>query len=299
LHQEGRLQSVVEMTESLRLDVSSNTRKIDRLCKRAIADRTERDGMVTTIAQQGVTITELGGTVDNLKGCAIADRIERDGMVTTIAQQGVTITELGGTVDNLKGCAIADRIERDGMVTTIAHQGVKIENLKGCAIADRIERDGMVTTIAQHGVTIENLVTDSKKNSDLIVLFDLICLYRFYFVLPKILASKNHANWGGLCEAITKATDAHEDGDMTDDDYNTLRDEWNTYSPAVDIFTLRKWSTARHDVAHSDIRSTRDQQIFIAASNLQIFADSHMNDLRVLLVASLNTLSVGEVKRNK
>ena len=59
----------------------------------------------------------------------------------------------------------------------------------------------MVTTIAQQGVTtkelvvrIENLVTDS----DLIVLFDLICLYRLYFVLPKILASKNHANWGGL-----------------------------------------------------------------------------------------------------
>ena len=252
------------MTESLRLDVSSNIRSIDRLYKRAIADRTERDGMVTTIAQQGVTI----------------------------AQQGVTITELGGTVDYLKGCAIADRIERDGMVTTIAQQGVTIAQ-QGVTIAQQ------GVTIAQQGLTIENLVTDSKKNSDLIVLFDLICLYRFYFVLPKILASKNHANWGGLCKAITKATDAHEDGDMTDDDYNTLRDEWNTYSPAVDIFTLRKWSTARHDVAHSDIRSTRDQQIFIAASNLQIFADSHMNDLRVLLVASLNTLSVGELKRNK
>ena len=250
LHQEGRLQSVVEMMESLRLDVSSNKRNIDNLFKLAFADRTERDGMVTTIAQHGVTIAQHGVTVDYLKGCAIADRTERDGMVTTIAQHGVTITELGGT-------------------------------------------------IAQHGVTIENLVTERKKESDLIVLFDLICLYRFYFVLPKILASKNHANWGGLCEAITNATDAHEDGDMTDDDYNTLRDEWNTYSPAVDIFTLRKWSTARHDVAHSDIRSTRDQQIFIAASNLQIFADSHMNDLRVLLVASLNTLSVGELKRNK
>ena len=42
-------------------------------------------------------------------------------MVTTIAQQDVAITELGGTVDYLRGCAIADRIERDGMVTTIAH----------------------------------------------------------------------------------------------------------------------------------------------------------------------------------
>ena len=222
LHQEGRLQSVVEMMESLRLDVSSNKRNIDNLFKLAFADRTERDGMVTTIAQHGVTI----------------------------AQHGVTITELGGT-------------------------------------------------IAQHGVTIENLVTERKKESDLIVLFDLICLYRFYFVLPKILASKNHANWDGLCEAITNATDAHEDGDMTDDDYNTLRAKWNTYSPAVDIFTLRKWSTVRHYVAHSDTRSTRDQQKFIAASNLQIFADSHMNDLRVLLVASLNTLSAGELKRNK
>ena len=91
LHQEGRLQSVVEMMESLRLDVSSNKRNIDNLFKRAFADRTEIDGIVTTIAQHGVTITELGGTVDYLKGCAIADRIERDGMVKTI-------TELDGEI---------------------------------------------------------------------------------------------------------------------------------------------------------------------------------------------------------
>ena len=155
------------MTDSLRLDVSLIRRNIEI----------------------------HNGTVDSLNQRAIADRTEKDGMVTTIAQQGVTITELG---------------------VTIAQQGV---------------------TIAQQGVTITNLVTDKEKNSDLIVLFDLICLYRLYFVLPKILASKNHANWGGLCEAITKATDAYEDGDMTDDDYNTLRAEWNTYSPAVDIFT--------------------------------------------------------------
>jgi uncharacterized coiled-coil protein SlyX len=66
LHQEGRLQSVAVMTENLRLDISSMQRNIDNLFKRAFADRTERDGMVTTltelngtIAQQGVTITEL------------------------------------------------------------------------------------------------------------------------------------------------------------------------------------------------------------------------------------------------
>jgi hypothetical protein len=108
-----------------------------------------------------------------------------------------------------------------------------------------------------------------------------------------------HANWGGLCEAITKATDEHEDGIMSDDDYNTLRTEWNTYSPNVDIFSLRKWSTARHDVAHSDIRSVPQQQSFIAASKLQIFADTDMNNLRLLLVASLSALSVGDLRRNK
>jgi hypothetical protein len=86
---------------------------------------------------------------------------------------------------------------------------------------------------------------------------------------------------------------------MSDDDYSTLRTEWNTYSPNADIFSLRKWSTARHDVAHSDIRSVPQQQSFIAASELQIFADIDMNNLRLSLVASLSALSVGELRRNK
>ena len=86
------------MTESLRLDVSSNKRNIDNLFKRAFADRTERDGMVTTltelngtIAQQGVTITELNGTITQ-QGLTIAQH------GVTIAQHGVTITELNGTI---------------------------------------------------------------------------------------------------------------------------------------------------------------------------------------------------------
>ena len=96
----GRLQSVAVMTESLRLDVSSIKRDIeihngtvDRLHQRAIADRTERDGMITTlngtIAQQGVTVTQQG---------------------LTIALQGVKITELNRTVDYLKGREIANKI---------------------------------------------------------------------------------------------------------------------------------------------------------------------------------------------
>ena len=40
----------------------------------------------------------------------------------------------------------------------------------------------------------------------------------------------NHANWAGLCEAITITSDDQDDNLMSDDVYSTLRIEWNTYS---------------------------------------------------------------------
>ena len=142
MHQEGRLQSVVEMTENLRLDVSSNKRNIDNLHQRAIAVRTERDGMVTTltelngtIAQQGVTITELNGTITQ-QGVTIT---ELNGSITqqgvTITQQGVTITELNGTITELNGT-----ITQQGV--TITELTGTVDYLKGREIANKIERDG-------------------------------------------------------------------------------------------------------------------------------------------------------------
>ena len=156
MHQEGRLQSVVEMTESLRLDVSSNKRNIDNLFKRAFADRTERDGMVTTltelngtIAQQGVTITELNGTITQ-QGVTIT---ELNGSITqqgvTITQQGVTITELNGTITELNGTITQQGVTITELNGTITQQGVTIteltgtvDYLKGREIANKIERDG-------------------------------------------------------------------------------------------------------------------------------------------------------------
>lgn len=43
-----------------------------------------------------------GVTFDRLQTCASADIIEKDGMVTTIAQEGVTIVQHGETIDYLK-----------------------------------------------------------------------------------------------------------------------------------------------------------------------------------------------------
>ena len=134
MHQEGRLQSVVEMTESLRSDVSSNFRNIDRLYKRAIADRIERDGMVTTIAQQGVTIAQQG---------------------VKTAQQGVTIAQLCGTFDYLKGCVIADRTERDGMDTKIAEQDVRIRDL-----------DSTIVDLKRTLVDLEGKIVNRTSDND-------------------------------------------------------------------------------------------------------------------------------------
>jgi uncharacterized coiled-coil protein SlyX len=148
------------------------------LFKRAFADRTERDGMVTTltelngtIAQQGVTITELNGTITE-QGLTIAQQgvtiTELNGTITqqglTIAQQGVTITELNGTITQ-QGLTIAQQgvtiTELNGTITqqgsTIAQQGVTITELNGTIT----ELNGTITqqgvTIAQQGVTITEL----------------------------------------------------------------------------------------------------------------------------------------------
>ena len=216
------------------------------------------------------------------------------------------------SVSDMRGTISGHNINIAELEITVAKQDVRIENIESTnqelkSINQELNSTNqelkstnqeLKSTVAEQNVKIADLVTDKKKNFDLIFLFDLICLYRFYIVQPNISASAKHVNWGGLCEVITKATDDHEDGLMSDDDYSTLRTEWSTYSPNVDIFSLRKWSTARHGVAHSDIRSVSQQQNFIAASKLQIFADSDMNNLRLLLVASLSALSVGDLRRN-
>jgi hypothetical protein len=90
LHQEGRLQSVVEMTESLRLDVSSmqgnietHNGTIDRLLKRGVADRIERKGMIATIEEQGVKIAEQDVRINNLVS-TVSD------MSTELKREGAT-----------------------------------------------------------------------------------------------------------------------------------------------------------------------------------------------------------------
>ena len=68
-YQEGRLQSVAVMTESLRFDVStmqmnieSNNGTIDLLLERGVADR-ERKVMVAKITEQDVRIGDLNRTI--------------------------------------------------------------------------------------------------------------------------------------------------------------------------------------------------------------------------------------------
>ena len=160
-----------------------------------------------------------------------------------------------------------------------------------------------VVTLKEKVVTLttdfSDFKTESKKSSDLILLFDLICLFRLYFIQPNLSASAKHTTWGQLCQSITDATDALEDGFISDAAYRTLLTEWNSYSPDVDIILLKKWSTKRHDIAHSSMRSVIEQQNFIALLKLQNFADPAMDELRLQLLAFLNTLSAGDLRRNK
>jgi hypothetical protein len=160
-----------------------------------------------------------------------------------------------------------------------------------------------VVTLKEKTVTLttdfSDFKTEKKKSSGLILLFDLVCLFRLYFIQPNLSASAKHNTWGQLCQSITDATDALEDGIISDAAYRTLLTEWNSYSPDVDIILLKKWSTKRHDIAYSSMRSVDEQQNFIALLKLQNFADPAMDELRLQLLASLTTLSAGDLRRNK
>jgi uncharacterized coiled-coil protein SlyX len=185
-----------------------------------------------------------------------------------IAEQDVRIGDLNSTIA-VQGVRIAEQDVRIGdLNSTIAVQGVRIaeQNVRIGDLKSTIAVQGV--RIAEQDVRIDRL----ERNSDLIVLFDLISLYRFYFVLPKILDAKKFANWGALCEAISDATDMYEDKMMTADDYKSLVMEWQKYS-TVDILLLRKWSAERKDVAHSDMRSVPAQQKFLNDLNRKAFAD--------------------------
>ena len=93
----------------------------------------------------------------------------------------------------------------------------------------------------------------------------------------------------------------------------TTRTVWYLTTPTTlcklngmeDVFSgcwhhfVEKWSTARHEFAHTGIRSASEQKTFILALNLQNFVDSDMNILRIQLLVWLNTLNIGDLKSNK
>ena len=109
MHQEGRLQSVAVMTESLRLDVSSMQRNIkthngtiDLLLERGVADRDERKVMVAKIAEQDVRIGDLESTIVGLKGTIVGLKGTIVGLKGTIVGLEGTIVGLEGTIVNLR-----------------------------------------------------------------------------------------------------------------------------------------------------------------------------------------------------
>ena len=209
-------------------------------------------------------------------------------------------TELVG----LKGTKTGERLEIvEGENILLKKQVVTLKEEVVTLKEKVVTLEEEVVTLKEKVVTLttdfSDFKTESKKSSDLILLFDLICLFRLYFIQPNLSASAKHTTWGQLCQSITDATDALEDGFISDAAYRTLLTEWNSYSPDVDIILLKKWSTKRHDIAHSSMRSVIEQQNFIALLKLQNFADPAMDELRLQLLAFLNTLSAGDLRRNK
>jgi uncharacterized coiled-coil protein SlyX len=168
LHQEGRLQSVAVLTESLRLDVSSMQRNIethngtiDLLLKCEVADRDERKVMVAKITEQDGRIGDLNSTIP-VQGVRIAEQDVGIGdLNSTIAVQGVRIAK--------QDMRIAEQDVRIGdLNSTIAVQGVRI--------AEQDVRIGdLNSTIAVQGVRIAEQdvrIDRQERNSDLYGLID-------------------------------------------------------------------------------------------------------------------------------
>ena len=217
--------------------------------------KTELTGLKREIADLKIRSTDLETKVADFNDSGA----EVDDLKTELAglkrEGGDLKTELVG----LKGTKIGERLEIvEGENILLKKQVVTLKE-------EVVTLKEKVVTLKEKVVTLttdfSDFKTESKKSSDLILLFDLICLFRLYFIQPNLSASAKHTTWGQLCQSITDATDALEDGFISDAAYRTLLTEWNSYSPDVDIILLKKWSTKRHDIAHSSMRSVIEHSL--------------------------------------
>lgn len=142
---------------------------------------------------------------------------------------------------------------------------------------------------------VEHLLTKEKEQDDKLMLYDLICLFEYYFVTPRF-GELGFSSWHDVTEEYAEAKADIEEG--VHDAVSNL-EKWandiNAKLPEdIDICELLDQSKKRHDVAYTNIRSTVKQESFITACSEHKFGLEQQ-----LLVGKILSAFKGQKLRRK
>lgn len=168
---------------------------------------------------------------------------------------------------------------------------IEIENLRNDLRRECAERNILEVKVSNLAGTVQELQLQLTQQSNLIKMYDLICLFEFYFVAPH-LSRLGYSSWKDLLDQYADVQARIEDKKCDENECNLFKQPINDLLPeSVDVEDLIKTSKLRHDVSHSDLRSTTSQKTFIQLCNNTIkFEDNQ--ELATKLLQSLQTVKL-------
>ena len=137
-------------------------------------------------------------------------------------------------------------------------------------------------------VQVNGLQLQLSQQSNLVIMYDLICLFEYYFITPHF-STLGYSSWNQLLERYADIKAMIDDGECDSSELNNFKDPINAILPqSVDVELLIETSRQRHDLAHSDLRSARKQNDFVTACGTIDFREHH--ELATKLLLSLRTV---------
>jgi hypothetical protein len=138
---------------------------------------------------------------------------------------------------------------------------------------------------------VAGLTTEKNMQSALLMMHDLVALYRFYF-LP------DTPRWSDIIKQAMDARGKLDDDEISADDFEITRVALNSSLGLddVDVFDLIHVSKMRNGMAHEDVGSAKNQKAFLEKCASVTDFPEMFDDLRTKLLQRLSKVTL---KRKK
>ena len=272
-----KLESLADEVQSLSTKNGIQKGEIGELQETVVGQKTTIVRHEATIVQHEATIVQHEAIIVRHEATIVRHEATIGRHEATIVRHEATIVQHEATIVQHEATIVRHEATIGQHEATIGQLNSKVA--------------GLTTDNESLNSKVAGLTTDKNMQSALLMMHDLIALYRFY-VLP------DTPRWGDIIKQAIDAQDKLEDDEMSADDFEKSRVDLNNSLGLddVDVFDLIRVSKTRNGMAHEEIGSAANQKAFLEKCASVTDFPEMFDDLRTKLLQRLSKVTL---KRKK